>query len=123
MNIDKKCFTPATEIQNWPKTSVNLRETFVPRTLRRRRAVARAKWPMFMPDVAYRIEGLSQPKRRHGRSWAEVARDNFLASFSAGTGIPPWAGEAYRPEYRPKAISLEEILAEYTEEELARYYC
>ena len=47
---------------------------------------------------------------------------DFLASFPAGTGIPPWAGEAYRPEYRPKVISLEEILAEYTEEELAKYY-
>ena len=81
-------------------------------------AAARAKWPMFMPDVAYRIEGLPQPKRRLGRTWAEVARDNF----PAGTGIPPWAGEAYRPEYRPKVISLDELLAEYTEEELARYY-
>ena len=62
------------------------------------------------------------PNAATGRSWAELARDNFLASFPAGTGIPPWAGEAYRPEYRPKAISLDEILAEYTEEELARYY-
>ncbi len=122
MNIDEKCFTPATEIQNWPKTTVHVRENFALRTLRRRRAAARTKWPMFMPDVAYRIEGLPQPKRRHGRSWAELARDNFLASFPAGTGIPPWAGEAYRPEYRPKVISLEELLAEYTEEELARYY-
>ena len=119
MNIDEKCFTPASEVQIWQKTTVHVREMFAHRTLRRRRAAARAKWPMFMPDVAYRIEGLPQPKRRHGRTWAEVARDNFLASFPAGTGIPPWAGEAYRPEYRPKAISLEEILAEYTEEELA----
>ena len=83
MNIEEKCFTPATEIQNWPKTTVHVRENFAHRTLRRRRAAARAKWPMFMPDVAYRIEGLPQPKRRHGRTWAEVARDNFLASFPA----------------------------------------
>ena len=97
MNIDEKPEIPATSIRIWPETTVISRKTIPERTLRRRRAAARAKWPMFMPDVAYRIEGLPQPKRRHGRSWAEVARDNFLASFPAGTGIPPWAGEAYRP--------------------------
>ena len=61
MNIDEKCFTPASEMQIWPKTTAHLREFFALRTLRRRRAAARAKWPMFMPDVAYRIEGLPQP--------------------------------------------------------------
>ena len=122
MNIDEKCSTPATPIQIWPETTLISRKTIPERTLRRRRAEARARWPMYLADVAYRIERLPQPKRRHGRTWAEVARDNFLASFPAGTGIPPWAGEAYRPEHRPKVISLEEILAEYTEEELARYY-
>ncbi len=106
MNIDEKCSTPATPIQIWPETTLISRKTIPKRTLRRWRAEARARWPMYLADVAYRIERLPQPKRRHGRTWAEVARDNFLASFPAGTGIPPWAGEAYRPEHRPKVIQL-----------------
>ena len=56
-------------------------------TLCRRRAKARAKWPHHMPDVAYALEGVPQPKRRHGRTWAEVARDNFLA-YIITLGVP-----------------------------------
>ena len=43
MNIDKKCFTPATDMQIWPPTYVKVSP---PRTLRRHRAAAREKWPI-----------------------------------------------------------------------------
>ena len=73
-----------------------------------------------MPDVAYQIEGLPQPRRAYGRTWSEVARDNFLASFPPG--IPPWTYEALKPEHRPRTLTLDELLADYTEDELASYY-
>ena len=120
MNIDKKCSTPATPIRIWPNTTLISRKTIPERTLRRRRAEARARWPTYLPDVAYRIERLPPPRRRHRRTWAEVARDNFLASFPPG--IPPWACEALKPEFRPRTMTLAELLAPYTEEELAAYY-
>ena len=84
MNIDEKGSTPATPIQIWPNTTLISRKTIPERTLRRRRAAARARWPMYLADVAYRIERLPPPRRRHRRTWAEVARDNFLASFPRG---------------------------------------
>ena len=87
MNIDEKCSTPATPIQIWPETTLISRKTIPKRTLRRWRAEARARWPMYLADVAYRIERLPQPKRRHGRTWAEVARDNFLAPVLGGSQI------------------------------------
>ncbi len=120
MNIDEKCSTPATVAQIWPDTTLISRKTIPERTLRRRRAEARAKWPMYMADVAYRIERLPPPRRRHRRTWAELARDNFLASFPPG--LPPWACEALKPEFRPRTMTLAEILEPYTEEELAAYY-
>ena len=120
MNIDEKGSTPATPIQIWPNTTLISRKTIPERTLRRRRAEARERWPMYLPDVAYRIERLPPPRRRHRRTWAEVARDNFLASFPPG--IPPWACEALKPEFRPRTMTLAELLAPYTEEELAAYY-
>ena len=51
-----------------------------------------------MPDVAYAIEGVPQPKRQYGRTWADVARDEFLSYITLG--VPPWAREAWRPEHR-----------------------
>ena len=57
-----------------------------PRADRRRRADARERWPMYMADVAYRIECLPQPQRRHRRTWEQVARDSFLVS--ARRGLP-----------------------------------
>ena len=87
---------------------------------RRRRAEARAKWPMYMADVAYRIERLPPPRRAYGRTWAQLARDSFLGSFPPG--IPPWACEALKPEFRPRTMTLAELLAPYTEDELAAYY-
>ncbi len=111
MNIDEKCFTRATSIRIWPETTVISRKTIPERTLRRRRVAAREKWPMYLPDVAYRIEGLPQPKRRYGRSWKELARDNFLTSFPPGTGIPPWACEALKPKHRPQTLTRAEQLA------------
>ena len=120
MNIDEKAFTPATSIATWPENTLISRKTVPARTLRRRRAAARAKWPMYLPDVAYRIECLPPPRRRHGRSWAQLARDNFLGSFPPG--IPPWACEALKPECRPRTMTLAEILSPYTEDELATYY-
>ena len=63
---------------------------------------------------------LPPPRRPYGRTWAQVARDNFLASFPPG--IPPWAYEALKPEHRPRTMTLAEILEPYTEDELAAYY-
>ena len=120
MNIDKKAEIPDTPIQIWPKTTVLSRKTVTERTFRRRRAKARAKWPTYEPDVAYRIEGLPQPRRAYGRTWRQLARDNFLASFPPG--IPPWACEALKPEHRPRTLTLEHLLAPYTEDELAAFY-
>ena len=120
MNIDENAEIPATVARIWPDTTLISRKTIPERTLRRRRAEARAKWPMYMADVAYRIERLPQPRRAYGRTWAEVARDNFLASFPPG--IPPWACQALKPEHRPRTMTLAELLSPYTEDELAAYY-
>ena len=120
MNIDEKASSPATPIRIWPETTLISRKTVPERTLRRWRAAARAKWPTYEADVAYRIERLPPPRRQHGRTWNQVARDNFLASFPPG--IPPWACEALRPEYRPRTMTLEDLLEPYTEAELAAYY-
>ena len=99
-----------------------------PATRARCRAQARRKWPTYMPDVAYALEGVPQPKRQHGRTWAEVARDEFLSSITLG--VPPWASEAWRPEHRPPVIAPgelaaglpPEILASLTEKERASLY-
>ena len=120
MNIDEKGFTPAMAIATWPETTLISRKTMTARHLRRRRAEARARWPMYLADVAYRIERLPQPRRRHRRTWVQLARDNFLASFPPG--IPPWACEALKPECRPRTMTLEQLLAPFTEDELATYY-
>ena len=61
-----------------------------------------------MPDVAYAIEGVPQPQRQHGRTFAEIARDEFLAYITLG--VPPWAFEAWRPEHRPPLIEPGELL-------------
>ena len=61
MNIDEKAEIPATLAQIWPDTTLISRKTIPERTLRRRRAEARAKWPMYMSDVAYRIETAPAP--------------------------------------------------------------
>ena len=53
-------------------------------TLCRWRAKARAKWPTYLPDVAYALESVPQPKRQHGRTWADVDRDEFLAGITLG---------------------------------------
>ena len=98
MNIDEKASTPDIAIATWPENTFISRKTMTESHLRRRRAEARARWPMYLADVAYRIEGLPQPRRRHGRTWAQLARDNCLASFPPG--IPPWACEALKPEFR-----------------------
>ena len=83
---------------------------------RRARAVAdvpaRRRLPNRTPPAA--------PGADTDGTWAEVARDNFLASFPPG--IPPWACEALKPEFRPRTMTLAEILEPYTEEELAAYY-
>ena len=120
MNIDEKAFRADIAIGSWPETTLISRKTMTPRHLRRRRAEARAKWPMYLADVAYRIERLPPPRRQHGRTWNQVARDSFLASFPPG--IPPWACEALKPEFRPRTMTLAEILEPYTEDELAAYY-
>ena len=109
MNIDEKASTPDMAIATWPEKTLISRKTMTERHLRRRSAEARARWPMYLADVAYRIEGLPQPRRRHGRTWAQLARDNFLASFPPG--IPPWASEALKPEFRPRTMTLAELLA------------
>ena len=120
MNIGEKGFTPDMAITTWPETRLISPKTMTARHLRRRRAEARARWPMYLHDVAYRIERLPQPRRRHGRTWSQLARDNFLASFPPG--IPPWACEALKPEFRPRTMTLAELLAPYTENELAAFY-
>ena len=116
MNIDEKAEIPDIAIATWPETTLISRKTMTARHLRRRRAAAREKWPMYLPDVAYRIERLPPPRRTYGRTWAQVARDNFLASFPPG--IPPWACEALKPEHRPRTMTLAELLEPYTEDEL-----
>ena len=108
MNIGEKCSTPDIAIAEWPEKPLISAKTMTARHLRRRRAEARAKWPMYMADVAYRIECLPQPRRRHRRTWEQVARDSFLASFPPG--IHPWACEALKPEFRPRTMTLAEIL-------------
>ncbi len=117
MNIDEKPEIPAMSIRIWLETTVISRKTIPERTLRRSRAAARAKWPVYLPDVTYRIERLPQPRRAYGRTWTQLARDNFLASFPPG--IPPWACEALKPAHRPRTATLEELLATYTEDERA----
>ena len=109
MNIDEKAFRADIAISTWPETTLISRKTMTPRHPRRRRAEARAKWPMYLPDVAYRIERLPPPRRQHGRTWEQLARDRFLASFPPG--IPPWACEALKPEFRPRTMSLAELLS------------
>ena len=104
MNIDEKAEIPDMAIATWPDTTRISRKTVTARHLRRLRAAARAKWPMYLPDVAYRIERLPQPRRAYGRTWAQLARDNFLASFLPG--IPPWACKALKPDYRPRTLTL-----------------
>ena len=74
MNIDEKGSTPDMPIAVWPETTLISRKTMTARHLRRRRAEARERWPMYLPDVAYRIERLPQPRRRHRRTWSQVAR-------------------------------------------------
>ena len=61
MNIDEKAFRADIAIGTWPETTLISRKTMTPRHLRRRRAEARARWPMYMADVAYRIERLPPP--------------------------------------------------------------
>ena len=120
MNIDEKVEIPDMAIATWPETTLISRKTVTARHLRRLRAAARAKWSQYLSDVAYRIERLPQPRRAYGRTWTQLARDNFLASFPPG--IPPWACEALKPEYRPRTLTLAELLSPYTEDELAAYY-
>ena len=63
MNIDEKAEIPDMAIATWPETTLISRKTMTARHLRRRRAAAREKWPMYLPDVAYRIERLPPPLR------------------------------------------------------------
>ena len=91
MNIDEKPEIPDIAIATWPETTLISRKTMTARHLRRRRA--------------------------YGRTWTQLARDNFLASFPPG--IPPWACEALKPAHRPRTATLEELLATYTEDERA----
>ena len=72
MNIDEKAEIPDMAIATWPETTLISRKTMTARHLRRRRAAAREKWPMYLPDVAYRIERLPPPRRPYGRTWAQV---------------------------------------------------
>ena len=132
MNIDENPFRCATVVTDWRRDNGPRRgdrtDTPCRRTLCYRRAKARAKWPTYMPDVAYALEGVPQPKRQHGRTWAEVARDEFLSYITLG--VPPWASEAWRPEHRPPVIApgelaaglSPEILASLTEKERASLY-
>ena len=56
----------------------------------------------------YAIEGAPQPKRRHGRTWADVDREGeFLAGITLG--VPPWYREAWRPEHRPTLVTPEQL--------------
>ena len=77
-------------------------------TLSRWRTQARRRWPIYMPDVAFALEGVPQPRRPYGRTFAEIARDEFLAHITPG--VPPWAIEAWRPEHRPSVIEPGERL-------------
>ena len=95
MNIDEKAEIPDMAIATWPETTLISRKTMTARHLRRRRAAAREKWPMYMADVAYRIERLPPPRRPYGRTWAQVARDNFLASgMSCPRSPAKWAAHS-----------------------------
>ena len=80
-------------------------------TRARWRAQARQKWPTYMPDVAYAIEGVPQPRRRHGRTFADLARAAFPEHITLGG--PLWAFEAWRPEHRPPVVEPGELLTGY----------
>ena len=63
MNIDETGEMADIAIAIWPPTTLISHKTVTPRTHRRRRAKARATWPQYLPEVAYRIEGLPPPRR------------------------------------------------------------
>ena len=88
-------------------------------TAKRWRARARRRWPTYLPDVAYAIEGVPQPKRQHGRTWADFDREEFLTGITLG--VPPWYREAWRPEHRPRLVTEEEIFSCLTADQRATY--
>ena len=88
-------------------------------TAKRWRARTRRRWPTYLPDVAYAIEGVPQPNRQHGRTWADFDRDEFLAGITLG--VPPWYREAWRPEHRPPLVTEEEIFSCLTADQRATY--
>ena len=108
-------------IATWPETTLISRKTMTARHLRRRRAAAREKWPMYMADVAYRIERLPPP-RPPLRTDLGTKSPATTSSPASPRGFRPWACEALKPEHRPRTMTLAEILAPYTEDELAAYY-
>ena len=71
-------------IATWPDTTLISRKTMTARHLRRRRAEARERWPMYLPDVAYRIERLPPPRRRLRPDLGPARPRQFPRQ------LPPW---------------------------------
>ena len=118
MNIDEIAFTPDIAPTDWVPSNAHRTKNPCPRTLARWRAKARAKWPTYQPDVAYAIEGVPQPKTRHGRTWQEFSRAAVWAGIISG--LPPLDHECLRPEHAIPVVDVDTILKEF-ENDLLRY--
>ena len=84
MNIDEKAFIPDILVATWPEKTLISRKTMTARHLRRRRAAARAKWPMYLPEPDRRppaAQTRPQAELERGRS-RQLSRQ-FPARYSA----------------------------------------
>ena len=111
MNIDKIAFTPDIAPTDWVPSKRSSDQKSMPQD-------ARAKWPTYQPDVAYAIEGVPQPKTRHGRTWQEFSRAAVWAGIIPG--LPPLDHECLRPEHAIPVVDVDTILKEF-ENDLLRY--
>ena len=121
MNIDKIAFTPDIAPTDWVPSNAHRTKNPCPRTLARWRAKARAKWPTYQPDVAYAIEGVPQPKTRHGRTWQEFSRAAVWAGIIPG--LPPLDHECLRPEHAIPVVDVDTILKEFENDLLRTDSC
>ena len=67
--------------------------------------------------MAYAIEGVPQPKTRHGRTWQAFSRAAVVAGIIPG--LPPLDHECLRPEHTIPVIDVDTILQAF-EDDLLR---